>query len=125
MIQEIVNDLNSKYRVLMTEYQQMREQKNEFDTSIDAMKQTLNFPESFDDSDIDELSSMLSSEYQKKLQNIKLYLKVLNKFPNQPQIVKAKTISLIIIFLREILNWQFIFEFKAIKNEIEIIAKTK
>lgn len=92
MIQEIVNDLNSKYRVLMTEYQQMREQKNEFDTSIDAMKQTLNFPESFDDSDIDELSSMLSSEYQKRLQNIKLYLKVLNKFPNQPQIVKAKTI---------------------------------
>lgn len=89
-MQDVVNNLVSKYKILITEYEQMKKQKVVIDANIDDMKQALNFPWNFDDNDIKELSSMLPSKYRVKLQNIRSYLSVLNKFPNQPQIVEAK-----------------------------------
>lgn len=90
MIRDIVNNLNDKYDLLITEYKKMREQKLDIDDKIDNMKQALDFPWNFDESDIKELSSMLPSKYKVQFQNIKSYLRVLDKFPNQPQIVEVK-----------------------------------
>lgn len=91
-MQELINILKVKYDMLCSDQTELTQKMIKQGEEIAMVKEALEQPENFDDDDINELISMLSSEDQEKLKNIKVYLKLFGRFNNQPQIIRAKEI---------------------------------
>ncbi len=81
--------LNSRLNNMLIQFKDTQQKKEQIQKETEIFIQALNNPENFDDDDYETLESMLDENGKKILLEIKKYLKVLNKFPNQPQVKEA------------------------------------
>ena len=109
----IINSLQTKYDNILNDYENALSSKKELESQLKEIIYLFDTPELLDDESIDELCEILSVEDAKKIRTIQKYLKIINKYPNQSQIIYAKNvlnevkeslISLVTIQCDEIMN---------------------
>lgn len=81
--------LNSRLNNMLIQFKDAQQKKEQIQRETEIFIEALNNPENFDEDDYETLESMLNPNGKKILLDIKKYLKVLSKFPNQPQVKEA------------------------------------
>lgn len=87
-----ISVLNEKYKVISKSIKNLDEKKQELESLVQQVCEALDDIDKFEDEDLDELREILPSVAHAKFDSIRKYFKVLNRFPNQSQILKARKV---------------------------------
>ena len=87
-----IESLERKYSAIELDYQEALKNVADLREQLNNLLFLFDLPEKIDDESFEELCEILPDNYSNKLLSIKKYLKIINKFPNQSQIIEAKKI---------------------------------
>ena len=89
---ELIEILEKKYNIFISQYNINKSTQDKINNQIEELINSFDKIEIFCEEDINDICTMLDSDISSRFKNAGRYFKILNKYPNQPQIMSAKKV---------------------------------